>query len=152
MKRATNSSSVPTASGRGVRHTTESMFSYQRVALSGSHANAATSARGRAISISVTTSTLTGYDRIARLAHHHAAAEGVGIRDPLLRRLARLHGRDREPEAFDAAHEVASQPLRGLRRQRRDDDLAEGAVADGLPHRGERVLPADQALDRPAGG
>jgi hypothetical protein len=33
------------------------MFSYQAVALSGSAANAATSARGRSISICVTTST-----------------------------------------------------------------------------------------------
>jgi hypothetical protein len=33
------------------------MFSYQRVALSGSDANAATSLRGLSISISVTTST-----------------------------------------------------------------------------------------------
>jgi len=36
------------------------MFSYQRVALSGSHAKAATSARGRAISIRVSTSTAIG--------------------------------------------------------------------------------------------
>ena len=48
---------MPTASGGGVRHSTDSMFAYQRVALSGSHANAATSARGRSITISVTTST-----------------------------------------------------------------------------------------------
>jgi hypothetical protein len=33
------------------------MFSYQRVALSGSEANAATSLRGRSMTISVTTST-----------------------------------------------------------------------------------------------
>jgi hypothetical protein len=33
------------------------MFSYQRVALSGLHANAATSSRGRSIVVSVTTST-----------------------------------------------------------------------------------------------
>ena len=65
MNRATNSSRLPTASGGGVCHSTDSMFSYQRVALSGSHAYAATSARGRAISISVTTSTAISASRAA---------------------------------------------------------------------------------------
>ena len=55
------------------------MFSYQRVALSGSHANAATSARGRAISISVTTSTATALrGQTTRELHApaHVAARG----------------------------------------------------------------------------
>src|SRR3954447_16360677 len=49
----------PTAAGGGVSHWTDAMFLYQAVALAGSAAYAATSARGRAISISVTTSTAT---------------------------------------------------------------------------------------------
>src|SRR5262249_34490679 len=57
--RATNRTREPTARGGGVAHSTDSMFSYQAVALSGSAANAATTARGRSISISVRTSTGT---------------------------------------------------------------------------------------------
>src|SRR3954470_9579409 len=47
----------PTATGGGVRHSTESMFAYQSGALPGSPANAATSATGRRITVSVSTST-----------------------------------------------------------------------------------------------
>jgi hypothetical protein len=57
MKRATKAIREPAATGRGVSHSTSSMFSYQAAALSGSDANAATCARGRSISISVVTST-----------------------------------------------------------------------------------------------
>jgi hypothetical protein len=46
----------PTASGLGVCHSALWMFEYQAVALSGSDAYAATSPRGRAIVISVSTS------------------------------------------------------------------------------------------------
>jgi hypothetical protein len=47
----------PTSSGPGVSSSADSMFSYHSGALSGSAAYAATSERGRAISISVSTST-----------------------------------------------------------------------------------------------
>src|SRR4051794_41766727 len=47
----------PTPSGGGVRHSTESMFAYQSGALPGSPAKAATSATGRRITVSVSTST-----------------------------------------------------------------------------------------------
>src|SRR4029078_2606840 len=56
---ATNATRVPCAAGGGVRHSTDSMFSYQTGAFAGSDACAATSARGRPISIWVRTSTGT---------------------------------------------------------------------------------------------
>src|SRR5215470_14094 len=57
MNRAVNAILDPTASGLGERQSTASMFRYHSVARSGSAAYAATSSRGRAISISLTTST-----------------------------------------------------------------------------------------------
>src|SRR5688572_3703669 len=56
-KRASKATRVPTASGGGVRHSTRRMLAYQRGALSGSTANAATSATGAAMARSVLTST-----------------------------------------------------------------------------------------------
>lgn len=53
---ATKATREPTANGRGERHSTDSMFSYQAGALSGSQANAATSSGGLVISIAVSTS------------------------------------------------------------------------------------------------
>ena len=47
----------PTAIGGAVSHSIDLMFSYQAVALPGSEAKAATSSRGRAMSISLRTST-----------------------------------------------------------------------------------------------
>src|SRR3954454_10698028 len=55
--RATNDSREPTRSGGSVSHSTRSMFLYQRGAFSGSLANAATSWRGRPITVPVVTST-----------------------------------------------------------------------------------------------
>jgi hypothetical protein len=59
-----NATREPTVSGGGVSHSTALMFSYQVVALSGSAAKAATSERGRSISICVLMSTGT-YPRLA---------------------------------------------------------------------------------------
>jgi hypothetical protein len=56
-KRATKATRDPRASGGGVFHSTDLMFTYHFGALSGSRANAATSAGGQAMMISVTTST-----------------------------------------------------------------------------------------------
>jgi hypothetical protein len=53
---ATKANREPTASGSGVCHAALWMFEYHVVALSGSDAYAATSPRGRAIVISVSTS------------------------------------------------------------------------------------------------
>jgi hypothetical protein len=66
MNSAVNSISVPTANGRGVRHSTATMFPYHSVALSGSAAYAATSARGRSITIPVATSTAIEPNRTLR--------------------------------------------------------------------------------------
>jgi hypothetical protein len=55
------------------------MFVYQRVVLSGSHANAATCARGRAISISVTTSTAISASRQATRELHALAHPPVEL-------------------------------------------------------------------------
>src|SRR5579859_4922562 len=57
--RATKSIRDPTATVCGVCQTTDSMFTYQSGACDGSPAYAATSAHGRSITISVTTSTAT---------------------------------------------------------------------------------------------
>src|SRR4051812_23740037 len=54
-----NASREPTLSGGGVFHSTALMFTYQSGALSGSLAYAATSARGRSMVVSLTTSTAT---------------------------------------------------------------------------------------------
>src|SRR5215218_599296 len=87
------------------------------------------------------------------LATHadHPAAERVRVRDALLGRLARLDGRHWQPQALDLAHEVPAQPLGCLLRQRRDDDLVEVPVADGVLDRGERVGTADEPLYRATG-
>src|SRR5687768_1054476 len=63
----------PTASGRGVFHSTLLMFSYHSRALSGSDVYAATSARGRSISVSVRTST----GLLATPHLHHSPASNV---------------------------------------------------------------------------
>src|ERR1035441_335131 len=55
---AANAKRDPTVCGLDVCHVTDLMFSYQRVALSGSMAYAATVSRGTSISIWVLTSTL----------------------------------------------------------------------------------------------
>src|SRR5918994_2462652 len=57
--RATKAHLDPIAAGRGVSHSTDSMFAYHSVALSGSEEYAATSPRARPISISVVTSIAT---------------------------------------------------------------------------------------------
>lgn len=50
----------PTRKGGSVTQRTDLMFLYQRGALSGSDANAATSEHGRAMTVEVTTSTAMG--------------------------------------------------------------------------------------------
>src|SRR3954454_17959627 len=57
MNRATNATFEPTAAGGGVSHSTDVMSTYHSGALLGSPAYPATVARGRAITISVWTST-----------------------------------------------------------------------------------------------
>src|ERR1700752_3283760 len=66
MNPATNAICAPTIRGGPTFHSIALMFRYQVVALSGLTAYAATSTRGRAISISVTTSTLTPWIVAAR--------------------------------------------------------------------------------------
>jgi hypothetical protein len=56
MKLATKANRDPTASGLGVSHSARWIFAYHSTALSGSDAYSATSLRGRAIVISVSTS------------------------------------------------------------------------------------------------
>src|SRR3954469_11300144 len=71
----------PTATGGGVRHSTESMFTYHSGAFVGSPANAATSATERRITVSVSTSTspATGHlpDASSRSAAHSASYTGT---------------------------------------------------------------------------
>src|SRR5262249_8204926 len=55
----------PSASGGGVCHSTDSMFTYHVGALSGSRAYAATAATGRSMTISVTTSTGMSFRLVA---------------------------------------------------------------------------------------
>ena len=65
-KFATNATREPTRSGGSVFHSTALMFTYHLGAFSTSLTYAATSARGRAISVSVTTSTAMGRGKIPR--------------------------------------------------------------------------------------
>src|SRR6476620_2894628 len=63
----------PTATGGGVRHSTESMFTYHSGAFVGSPAKAATSATGRRITVSLSTST---FPAIAHLQTRIVARDG----------------------------------------------------------------------------
>src|SRR5262245_3706453 len=67
-KWATNANRDPSCSGRGVFHSPDSVFPYHSVAFDGSESYAATSAIGRSIVVSVTTSTGMGASRGLRLA------------------------------------------------------------------------------------
>ena len=80
------------------------------------------------------------------------AAECVRVGDPLLALLMGEDGLHWQAEPLDLAHEIAPQPLRRPLGQGRDDDLVEVPVAHGLLDGGEGVGPADQPLDRAAGG
>src|SRR3954462_2571904 len=93
MNFATNASRAPAASGGGERHCTDSMLAYHSVALSGSAAYAATSVRGRAMVMSVTTSTGTSALR------RQAARVRDAAPHPLVQILVAGHafGRDEQP-------------------------------------------------------
>ena len=76
----------PTATGGGVRHSTESMFTYHSGALVGSPAKAATSATGRRITVSVSTSTSPATATTSRRASSRATGRRATAGQSLLPR------------------------------------------------------------------
>ena len=86
---------------------------------------------------------------IETLVAPSSAGEIVGYRSVIRRRLDVLRGHDRhgDAELLHARWQVAMQPVRHARRQRRDDHLVERLALERLAHSDERVGVADEALD-----